>query len=358
MRIAKLAAAPLALAGWMAFAFSPRDSAPAGPPGVDHAGLPVTPLAGRTLSEGEHLALPTAIAPLAGHLILVDRYAERPLHVLRAKDGALVASLGRRGEGPGEFQVPSGVEPVHGEAAFWVFDAGLQRLTRVELGGEGLERPPWERRTLSLRVPGTLTGVVSLSPQLWLGAGLLREGRLARLDGEGRYQGAAGTPPPDPRGVPHQVLLHAWQGTLKAAPDRSRLVLVARHAGFLELYDGGGTLLRRVPGPFPFEPHYDVRPGSRGPAMASGAELRFGYLDAAFTGERIYTLFSGRTRAGHPGRAHYGEHVHIFDRDGTFLEVLRLDVEAVAIAVDGERLYAVRHLPLPGVVAYGLTAPR
>jgi hypothetical protein len=91
--------------------------------------------------------------------------------------------------------------------------------------------------------------------------------------------------------------------------------------------------------------------------MASGDDLRFGYVDVATTGSRIYGLFSGRRRGDFPrGQAVYARQIHVFDWAGELEAVLDLDSDVIAIAAD-ERdrvLYAIRHDPLPAIVKYEL----
>ena len=96
--------------------------------------------------------------------------------------------------------------------------------------------------------------------------------------------------------------------------------------------------------------------GELGPSLATGDDLRLGYVDVAASRDRIYALFSGRTRAGHPDEAIYGRDVHVFDWDGKLHSVIHLDADAMAIALDEgqDLLLAVRHLPTPAVLAYEL----
>jgi hypothetical protein len=260
------------------------------------------------------------------------------------------------GEGPGEFEGPRTLEPSADGGGFWVFDAALSRLTLVE--PDRWEAIPASARvTLSIRGPAMVTGLVRRGEDGYVAAGFFNEGRLGHYTADGLYEGASGPIPTSDIEAPPEVLQHAYRGTLKADPARERLVFANRHAGFLEVFTVDGEPLRRIDGPFEFDPVFEVRAGERGPSMASGDRLRFGYVDVATTDERIYALFSGRTRAGHRGDAVYGRSVHVFDWEGTLHAVLSLDTDAMAIAVDShrDRLLAVRHMPTPAVLAYDLS---
>ena len=179
---------------------------------------------------------------------------------------------------------------------------------------------------------------------------------VGHFTADGEYEGASGALPTSDIEAPPEVVQHAYRGNLKADPAGSRLVLANRHAGFLEVFSSDGESIRRIDGPFSFDPVFEVKLGQRGPSLATGESLRFGYVDVAATSDRIYALFSGRTRAGHPDDAVYGREVHVFDWDGTLQSVLQLDADAMAIAVDPQRgrLLTVRHLPSPAVLSYEL----
>ena len=344
-----------AFVAWMGFAFGSSTSAPRsshddlGPVSVSR----VSP-AGRLVYGGDALAMPTQIAIANDRIALVDGFAENPIHILDA-GGRYLAGLGRAGEGPGEFEGPRALEPTADGEGFWVFDAALSRLTLVE-PDRWESIPASARVTLSIHGPAMVTGLVRRGDDGFLAAGFFGEGRLGHFTAGGSYEGATGPIPTADFEAPPEVLQHAYRGNLKFDPAGTRLVFANRHAGFLEVFSPEGELLRRIGGPFAFEPVFGVKAGERGPSLAPGDDLRFGYVDVATTNDRSYALFSGRTRAGHPGEAVYGRNVHVFDWDGTLLSVIHLDADAMAIAVDSRRsrLLAVRHLPTPAVLSYEL----
>lgn len=340
--------------GWMGVAFGPDDAVPRPPVPPDLPPLEAIALEAAPLSDGPALAMPTQVAVIEGRVVLVDGRAEHPIHVLDGATGALLASLGRSGEGPGEFMWPRALDPAGPDGSFWVYDAGLSRLTLVE-PDRWLEQPASSRVTMQIRSPAQTLGVVRTASGI-VATGFFADGRLGWFDDDGAYAGATGRIPQSAVEAPPGVLQHAYRGTLKPDPGRQRLVLAARHAGFLEVFGSDGEVLRRIEGPHPFEPAFEVVAGEGGPSMATGDDLRFGYMDVAPTAERIYALFSGRTRAAHPDDATYGRTVHVFRWDGSLEQVLELDVDAFAIAVDEGRgrLLAVRHLPTPAVVSFEL----
>jgi hypothetical protein len=356
MRALRLSLGLVAFAGWFAFAFAPRADVTAGPAVLDGYPGEVPTLHGSVVHESDGLAMPTQVTVAGDKLVVVDRFAERPVHVLSARSGEVVKSLGREGEGPGEFKVARFVDPDPvSEGAFWVYDAGLSRLTRVDLADWDQE-PSWEHRIVQLEASTTVLNPVWLDEERLLAAGLFLDGRLGRFDASGKAHGVVGPLPVTREGVPSNVVQHAFRGILKPRPDRALLALGTRHAATVEIFTAEGELVARASGPFSFQPVFQVAARAGGPSMASGGDLRFGYVDIATTSDRIYALFSGRTRDGFPGRAVYAEYVHVFDWSGRYERAFRLDTEVAAIAVDDEagRLFAIRHLPEPAVLEYPL----
>jgi hypothetical protein len=130
----------------------------------------------------------------------------------------------------------------------------------------------------------------------------------------------------------------------------------ARFAGRLDIYDVRTGARRGAEVPVPFEPI--IRMGSNGaiPLFKTDDQTLFGYVSVAATHDRIIALFSGRTRAGFPGRASLASQIHVFDWDGHLRVVRDLDrdVFLVAVSSDGSTLYAIGNDPVPSVFAFNL----
>jgi hypothetical protein len=361
---------------WMNLAFAPRREPHwqpeiPGPGGSRRAsGVASDPtrpvdLEGGSLSRDGRLSIPTRVRVSGDVLVVLDRYAERQVIFLHADTGEPLGSAGPRGEGPGELLGAWSVKPDPADPTrIWVLDVGNGRLTRFETGAPGVRHvaalsagpgdgnPP----TVRLETPAPLTDVLPRPDGTFLGLGFFDEGRFGVFGPDGRWRGAIGPVPDEDSGLPPAVLAHAWQGMLRARPDGRRLVVACRHAAMLQLYAPDGRLLAEADGPDPFRPRFTVVRGARGPVFASGEDLRFGYVDVAVTGDRIYALYSGRTRADAGPDAVFGREVHEFDWDGRFLGGHLLDADVISIEVDpeGRRLWAVRHDPVPEVREYRL----
>lgn len=320
---------------------------------LDHDFLSPRPLHGETVSASDQFAMPISVGIVGERLVLADGMGDPAIHVLDRKSGELRRSMGRQGEGPGEFIAPRTVDPISGESAFWVFDGGTQRLTRVDLDSD---EPISQVETVALRSGATLLETLWGPDGGVIALGFFGDGRLGYFDAEGDQLASAGRLPPNPMDLPGNVVQHAYQGRIQPDPARERLAVGSRHASRLELYDADGTLRALARSPFEFEPEFEVKETEHGPVMAPLSAMRYGYIDVAAGENVVLGLFSGRTLAANPEDANFGRFVHVFDWDGQFLAAYQLDADVFSITLDEEAnaLYAIRHLPTPALLKYEL----
>lgn len=113
------------------------------------------------LDPGFHMA--DTLSQLLSHIdrpvvtpdgqIFISEYSLGTIFHL-ARDGRLLGQLGRRGAGPGEFNVVLGIGLVHD--SLWVTDPALHRITLFDLGTGHSRTVPWLK--LSGAAPGPPTG--------------------------------------------------------------------------------------------------------------------------------------------------------------------------------------------------------
>ncbi|HEX6938777.1 MAG TPA: BF3164 family lipoprotein [Longimicrobiales bacterium] len=327
------------------------------PPQLDHSRWAPISLTAGIVTEAEFLGLPRDIEVVGPHLVILDAATDSVVTVVRREDGRLVRAFGRRGEGPGEYSGAWSVDPEPGnDLAFWIYDLALLRLTRVDLERAMRGEPP-ASRMIRLESNARVVEPVWVDSMV-IGVGLFASGRLGQFDANGKFLRMVGALPPGDADTPPEALQHAYQSTLRSNASRTRLALATRHADRIEIYAPDGTLVAAPPPLFGFLPRYEVREQDGEPSIATGEDLRFGYIDLATTDDRIYALFSGRTRRGFPGVANFAEYIHVFDWQGRLISVYHLDSDVLAIAIDpsGRTLYAIRHDPRPGIVKYSLPA--
>jgi hypothetical protein len=307
------------------------------------------------LFDGDALGRPQSIGVLDDWLLVSDVPRPNALHVIRRSDGRYLKSWGREGGGPGEFRTLWSIQPA-GRARAWLYDPGQTRLTLLDVPALLAGAGDPVRRSLNLRADLVPMTALWASDTLLVSSGLFAGGRLALFDGTGRLKRTAGPLPPARDGVPPAVAQHAYAGTLARHPARPLVAIGTRHADRVEIYGTDGRLVRVARGPGAFEPVFEVQVRGGAPAMASGGDMRFGYVDLAAAGDHLYGLYSGRSREERPGRAFYGGEVHVFGWNGTLRRIVPLDHLALALSVspDERTLYTVRHEPTPAVMRHDL----
>lgn len=306
---------------------------------------PTRALSGQVLHRSSDLVVPGTLEVMGDRLILGDNHADHSLRVIRRSDGALERAFGRKGRGPREFEAVLSIDVLDPAGRIMVHDPVLQRVTWIDLDAD-FENGRWTAdRSLRLQAPAMVLAAAWM-PTGFVGVGSFTDARLAHLAPDGKLVRTTGAAPVAADEVPPPVWTHAYQARLKSRPDRDRVAVVSRFADRLEIYDRQGSLTARGHRPFGFQPG-DARSDDLG-------DVRFAYLDLATTDDRVYALFSGRTRP--EGDAYLGDRILVFDWTGRLLETWAVEsrLMAIAVAPDGDWLYGVRHHPDPAVMAYRL----
>lgn len=319
-------------------------------------------LRGEPVATGDYLDHPGQMAVTDDRLVVLDRSAPM-VHVFRLGDGAHLGSVGKQGEGPGEYRSAWHIErDANDPRAVWIYDIALLRMTRLAFGPAPL---PEVREVVNLNAgSGVFLHPVWISDTTLVVSGITpthANGRLLLTDRAGGVIRMIGKAPrhPGAASIPTTVLQHAYEGPLAVRPDRARFALATRQADQLEIYRSDGTQLAQVVGSTGFLPEFEVKERAEGVSMATGDDLRVGYVDLAATRDHIYALFSGTVRGEAGASTYFGREVHVFDWSGAKLARLQLDEPAFTIAVtpDGARMYAVHHEPVPSIVSYSLPRP-
>ena len=311
-------------------------------------------LEARVVVQSAALGFPLRVAVVDGLLAVIEESGGPAIHLIEPAGGS-IRSLGGRGDGPCEFRSPFSIDVDGTGGGFWVFDAALGRLTHVVPSGR--QRLEWGcSELLNLHSDAHLLGAVWLPDRgTVVSLGLQSTGRLAYFDDAGRLVKVAGDVPGAEEGTPPAIRQQAYQGELKRKPDGSRLAVALRNAGWIELFSPDGRRVGTARGPEEFGPVYQVLNRDAGPIMTTGFDRRLGYVDAATTDDYIVGLYSGLAH-GQVRDAYMGRQIHLFDWSGEFLGAWRLDTPVISIAVsEADRtIYALRHDPVPAVVAFDL----
>jgi hypothetical protein len=317
-------------------------------------GFDVIPLREIGAVVDDSLGRPGKMAVVGTRLVVLDT-SEPMVHIYQLPDVTRIGSFGRNGGGPGEFRSATEihVDPTDDDA-FWIFDQSLSRMTRFAFAEDPLPRPD-HLLTLSGPEAGLFMQPVSLDDSTLVATGLFSRGRLAVARRDGSTVRMIGDlPAENGADIPVTVLQHAYIARLATSSDGSRIVLATRHADQIEVFESDGDRVVKIQGSFGFSPIFTVRQTAAGVSMATGDDLRFGYIDLTTTDGTIVALFSGRSRGEVPGRANFGDQIQIYDWVGNHRATYALPTRALSIAVDtlGMQLIAVVHDPEPSLLRF------
>lgn len=311
------------------------------------------------VSASETHPLPLFIETV-GNFLLVGGSGDTTFFVHDIATGRVLSVFGREGSGPGEFRNVGSLslrrEPGFSRSTIWAFDRALGRMTEIDL------RVPRAPR-LGQIVSGELAGQYStfwLSPTSIVGVGAFTDKRLTLYDSTGKRVRSLGSLPLLDEGVPATVAHQALQPSTAVSATGHRLAVGARYSGQVDMYSMPEGMLSSARAPVPFRPRIDV--GSNGAMLVfrTDRDTRFGYISMTSSADRVFALFSGRSRAQFPGRANYARELHVFDWNGRLIEVMRLDRDVFAIASnqEGNILYAISHDPDSEIVKFSTGARR
>lgn len=323
------------------------------------------PLRRRAALSDSLFGNPVLLERVGRYAVVADLSSRWPLQLISLPALQRVLEFSRHGNGPGE--VTSVVSFVGGRLfgaasdpdslAISVFDPNERRLTGFRIGLRGTPVVT-ATATQGLSTGAMLTDVLQAADGTIIGVGLLDSARFARFDASGTARGVAGEAPSGNPGITNHVWSHVFQSRLARDSLSGHIFVAHRHAGSFEIFDATLARLAERDGPLPFRPVFQVEQGARGPIMATGDDLRFGYTSVCAGRGLFFALFSGRTRATDPGEATEGRFVHVFDAEGKFLRAYALDVAASAITLDAEQgqLLATTSSPRPGLAVFVLPA--
>lgn len=308
---------------------------------LSHSRLAPQRLIGTIVTNAPAIGVPIGIAHANQTLWVSDLALDPALHAVEPTTGTLILSLGRRGEGPGNFVAPPWgfIHFPNDPDGLWVFDPQLQRLTRFE----ALPLSGYEFQTIRLDGPRRAHRVVHVDAGRLVGLADSEEQRFLFFSSRGTYLGNA---PGRLLGPPEAPLSERLKATTRGQnicewPGRG-FVIVNQDVARLEYYDSQARFVRLADVPFPMGPLF---------VEDTSGKLRFSprrqaYTYCVATRRHLFAAFSGRLRsaysdAGFEERSS-AEFVHIFDWMGNLRMVLELDRAVFAITLNeaGSALYA------------------
>jgi len=245
---------------------------------------------------------------------LRDALGDPGIHQLDLDTGGLIRSLGRRGEGPGEFgQVPAGISPVPGSSdAAWIWDPGNQRLVKYETGEDG----ELQFSNVWLRGAPPVTHMLLLNDSTWLGQSSRFGERFwfFGIDGAVRDSSPGIYYGPTDIDVDNRVRATIAGTSLCAWPNRG-FAVVNFSIGRIDFFSASGEFNRSAEVPRPTEPNFLELEDGRKVFAPSSAH----YMVCRVRDDKLFALYAGGTEysvSESANSASHGQEIHVFDWSG------------------------------------------
>jgi hypothetical protein len=311
----------------------------------DHSTFDSELLRGVVLSAAPAIGRPFQLRSIGDWLVIADGIRDPALHMLDRRTGELVRSVGRNGEGPGDFASSPRLHVRPGDSAVvWAWDSRLGRLTRVDPVA-----PPASWVVVNVEpVPGagfagrgTPWNIAWLEPDRLVGVHASDSAHFSILSPAGKVLGTVPGELLGPNEASRYERLQATMSGLStcAWPGRG-YALIYHSVGRIEFYDRDAHRVRLADVPFPSEPFTEDDQGK--PRLDNSTNY---YRACVVHGDRLYAAFSGRRDSDYePSDAarYAAEFVHVFGWDGALRTVYRLDrdVYSMDIPAEGGVIYA------------------
>lgn len=307
----------------------------------------------RTLGDDDDFGRIVSLQVAGGFLFVGDAQISPHVAAVDLSSGAMLARIGTHGEGPREFQSPSGMSLArdNGHPSVWVHDFYNRRVSLVGVNAGN-------QLTVGSSFPlmvATSTEDPEVLGEKVAAAGLYgEEAVLMFFDREGRPLVKAGQPPFSMSDVGHATGVRLVnRASMTAHPGGERLAVAFYSKNRLDLYDTEGRLLGSSAGPAETTTSFYVEDDR---FFWTPGENQLAYTDVAATEDEIFLLFCGCTLGEESPTDR--TRIHVFDWHGRFLRELVVPVPAMRIAVDGEgrNLFTAAEDPWPVIHQWEIPA--
>lgn len=272
---------------------------------------PKTNISGDSISI-DKLVMPGKMILKDSILFILDEDFDKNIHAVNIKNENYLTSIGDIGKGPGE--TLSGVSLNVFNNLIWLHDITLSKFVSYNL--DSIITDKKTNYSYSEEIVFKDKARQNFNP-LWLNDSTListtfseSENRIVYTNLNGQiFEEKFKMINPERKNTPRSVHKASYQSIFKIHPNKKKIAIVNRYSDLLEIYnlETDETLYFKTH--LDFVPIYEVVNTDGGVTMAQNDTTRFGCIDISVTEDKIFTLYSGRTRG--EGLANYANKIYV-----------------------------------------------
>lgn len=295
------------------------------------------------LDSGIIFYQPYSLTKIKDYLIITDTSNEPSVSVLKIIDKdslRLIMAMGREGKGPGEYISPWNVIPTKSNQYFYVYDAGIRRLTPYNADYNVISNS-----IINLKTSGVYIDLFDFD-DYFIASGITPECRYEIIYKDRETAKCLGNLPDlnisdtvNPRS-----LAQRWHAYSTINAKKNKIALFYRHAARGTLMSLDGTLLNEIKDPKLGNPSFEIYNGN---VIGGKNDLR-AYISVTSNDQFIYALYSGRV-SNSPSSS-LGIYLHKFDWNLNLLDIYELDHASIHLEMaDENHLYSIEYEPEPNI---------
>lgn len=261
-------------------------------------------------------------------------------------DHSYVKAVCLRGEGPSELLSAATINVSADSSAYWIFDITKQVWMKKAFNDPSA---PSSANSYIMNLRDSV--IAGIDNPLWLNNTHFAFNSLFKYK-ERFYICDSSTMIKRPIYNPAFTFKKDWDASILADifsthmctdESRSHIILAGRYLDLIEIYNADGKLIRMLKGPekgFNFQ--FDQARSIDRSVLVKSSESKRAYLDVKVASDKIYALYSGKTKAN---KEHYSfsKKLYVFSMNGNSLIKYQLDqpICSFTIDVNKKRIYAI-----------------
>ena len=309
-----------------------------------------------TMQDNEILGNPSDLILIDSALIVLDKIGKEPFHLYNTISEKYVASTGRYGEGPLEYNNLGKLYTL--DNYIYVYDVNVKRCYKLQLDSFNLRNVS----TKAIWQGDTLIHFYTLPMKNgdFFCFGSYKDNRIKIVDRNGQLKESLFEYPyrdNTERQLKPKLRSLAYRGPADKKPNEDSFVQVMSNSDMIFIYQtiNNKVEVKEIINSYPT---YKTEEDETGYSVPISAHTPHCYLDVATTNRYIYLLYSGKTYADKGMDSFYGEQIFVYDWKGTPICKLDLDLSAKLIcpSPDDDFLYTISLNPDYKVTKYRLPA--